>query len=326
MIFLITLIAALAILALSIIKTKAYNAENHMAEFSGEALLTAENAQAEKVTATAAARNSTWTKLLDINNEGLTENNYQAYTIDITVSNNTRDEVDDFYLKITFDSDTYLFSAWNGSLEFHQMCGGEVVDRVPDLREFVPENHILSTFTVDGDSMVVMRPGDYLIYTPSTSMNAMEMPIEPMEGTTPGFILYLPIGEPIEVLEVELYYSFNRMLTREPLFWVSMVILTVWLIVIINYAITSAQIRKYNIRHERDNEIINESIETFIGFIDAKDHYTNGHSKRVATYTKLIAKEFGYDDETLDQIYYVALLHDCGKIGVPDNILGSRAD
>lgn len=224
--------------------------------------------------------------------------------------------------KITFDSDTYLFSAWNGSLEFHQLSGGEVVDYVPDLREFVPEDHILSTFTVDGDSMVVMKAGEYLIYTPSTSMNAMEMPIEPLEGTTPGFILYLPIGEPIEVLEVELYYSFNRMLTREPLFWVSMVILTVWLIVIINYAITSAQIRKYNIRHERDNEIINESIETFIGFIDAKDHYTNGHSKRVATYTKLIAKEFGYDDETLDQIYYVALLHDCGKIGVPDNILG----
>ena len=85
---------------------------------------------------------------------------------------------------------------------------------------------------------------------------------------------------------------------------------------------TAAQLRKYNERHERDNVIINESIETFTGFIDAKDPYTNGHSKRVAVYTKCLAKEMGYEGEELDRIYYVALLHDCGKIGVPDSILG----
>nr|MCR5088241.1 HD-GYP domain-containing protein [Oscillospiraceae bacterium] len=41
-----------------------------------------------------------------------------------------------------------------------------------------------------------------------------------------------------------------------------------------------------------------------------------------AIYTRLIAKELGYSGEELDHIYYIALLHDCGKIGVPDNILG----
>jgi len=153
-------------------------------------------------------------------------------------------------------------------------------------------------------------------------MNALEMPIEALEATTPGFIMYMAIGEPIEGLEVELDYTFHRALTREPLFWVSMIILAVWLVALLNFAITSAQIRKYNVRHERDNEIINESIETFTGFIDAKDPYTNGHSKRVALYTKRIAKECGYYGEELDRIYYMALLHDCGKIGVPDSILG----
>ena len=96
----------------------------------------------------------------------------------------------------------------------------------------------------------------------------------------------------------------------------------VWLIALIIYIITSVQIRKYNERHERDNKIIRESIETFTGFIDAKDPYTNGHSKRVAEYTRMIAKECGYTGEELDRIYYTALLHDCGKIGVPDSILG----
>jgi HD-GYP domain-containing protein (c-di-GMP phosphodiesterase class II) len=42
----------------------------------------------------------------------------------------------------------------------------------------------------------------------------------------------------------------------------------------------------------------------------------------VAQFTKLIAAEYGYGGEDLDRIYYTALLHDCGKIGVPDNILG----
>ena len=88
------------------------------------------------------------------------------------------------------------------------------------------------------------------------------------------------------------------------------------------FIITSIQIKNYMERHERDNVIINESIETFTGFIDAKDPYTNGHSKRVAVYTRLIAEKFGYSEDELDRIYYVALLHDCGKIGIPDNILG----
>ena len=35
----------------------------------------------------------------------------------------------------------------------------------------------------------------------------------------------------------------------------------------------------------------------------------------------MIAKEMGYSGEELNRIYYIALLHDCGKIGIPDNIL-----
>lgn len=66
--------------------------------------------------------------------------------------------------------------------------------------------------------------------------------------------------------------------------------------------LSSAQIKKYNERHERDNVIIRESIETFTGFIDAKDPYTNGHSKRVADYTRMIAEKMGYDGEELDRV------------------------
>ena len=190
------------------------------------------------------------------------------------------------------------------------------------LREFDPAAYPLETVTVDGESFIDMKPGDYLVYHPSSTMNAMEMPIQPFEATTPGIIMYVAMGESIEDSQLELEYAFHRLFISEPLFWVSLAFLAVWLIALIIFAITSAQIRMYKERHERDNKIINESIETFTGFIDAKDPYTNGHSKRVALYTRLIAGEFGYEGEELDRIYYVALLHDCGKIGVPDSILG----
>jgi HD-GYP domain-containing protein (c-di-GMP phosphodiesterase class II) len=322
-IFLIALVVVILLFCVSVIKTTIYNHTKHFETFAGPELFSEEETKDEPVSVSAAPRSSTWTKAFDLNNEGITEHNYQAYTYDFFISNNTKDEVSEYTFKLTFSNGVFLASAWNGALEIHQnLTGGELVATVPDLRQFDPEDYALDIFTADGESFVSMKPGDYLIYYPSASMNAREMPLEPFEGTVPGIIMYIAIGEDIGESSLELDYMFHRLLTSEPLFWVSLVGLGIWLIALLNFAITSAQIRKYNERHERDNEIINESIETFTGFIDAKDPYTNGHSKRVAVYTKQLAKEFGYEGEELDRIYYVALLHDCGKIGVPDNILG----
>ena len=318
-----TFLLAILVLGGSVLKTQAYNHTRHHVVLAGPALFSAEASAAKEVTVNAVARSSTWSKAFDFHNEGITEHNYQAYTYDFTVSNNTRDQVADYSFKLTFRQDVYLMSAWNGALEVHQLTpGGETVSLVTDLREYVPEDHPLATFTVDGETLIAMKPGDYFIYHPSSSTNALEVPIEPYEGTIPGIILYVAIGEDIDDSILELSYTFHRLLTGEPLFWIAVAGLAIWLIALIISVITSLQIRQFEARHQRDNEIINESIETFTGFIDAKDPYTNGHSKRVATYTRLIAREFGYEGEELDRIYYIALLHDCGKIGVPDNILG----
>ena len=62
-------------------------------------------------------------------------------------------------------------------------------------------------------------------------------------------------------------------------------------------------------------------VQTLATTIDAKDTYTNGHSTRVANYSKEIARRFGYRDERLDDIYMMGLLHDIGKIGVPDTVI-----
>ena len=62
-------------------------------------------------------------------------------------------------------------------------------------------------------------------------------------------------------------------------------------------------------------------VQTLAAAIDAKDTYTNGHSGRVAEYSREIARRCGYSREAQDEIYMMGLLHDVGKIGVPDAVI-----
>ncbi|MBR4514036.1 MAG: HD-GYP domain-containing protein [Lachnospiraceae bacterium] len=64
-----------------------------------------------------------------------------------------------------------------------------------------------------------------------------------------------------------------------------------------------------------------EVMEALANTIDAKDKYTNGHSIRVAKYSRMISAKMGLDEETCENIYYMGLLHDIGKIGVPNEII-----
>jgi energy-coupling factor transport system substrate-specific component len=74
-------------------------------------------------------------------------------------------------------------------------------------------------------------------------------------------------------------------------------------------------------KQQENKMFIREMIEAFAKTIDMKDKYTNGHSTRVAEYTVMLAKELGYDEETVEKYYNIALLHDIGKIGVPPEVL-----
>ena len=66
-------------------------------------------------------------------------------------------------------------------------------------------------------------------------------------------------------------------------------------------------------------------VEALADAIDAKDTYTNGHSGRVATYAREIAHRYGYSAKKEKDIYMMGLLHDIGKIGIPDAIINKPA-
>jgi diguanylate cyclase (GGDEF)-like protein/putative nucleotidyltransferase with HDIG domain len=70
--------------------------------------------------------------------------------------------------------------------------------------------------------------------------------------------------------------------------------------------------------------IVLNTIYALAATVDAKDHYTYGHSKKVSRYASDIAGALGYSEERKSVIRTAGLLHDIGKIGVSDKILGKR--
>ena len=64
-----------------------------------------------------------------------------------------------------------------------------------------------------------------------------------------------------------------------------------------------------------------QMVTTLVNTIEAKDPYTNGHSNRVAMYAREIAVRAGKGKGYLQRLYYMSILHDIGKIGIPDRIL-----
>lgn len=66
---------------------------------------------------------------------------------------------------------------------------------------------------------------------------------------------------------------------------------------------------------------VQESIRALVGAIEAKDSYTRGHSDRVTQYARLTAEAMGMAGRDLDLIIRATILHDVGKIGVPEAVL-----
>ena len=84
--------------------------------------------------------------------------------------------------------------------------------------------------------------------------------------------------------------------------------------------------RTVELRHEKKRlqKFSMEVTKALVGTIDAKDKYTSGHSTRVAEYSRSLALALGKSQEEAENVYYAALLHDIGKIGVPDTIINKK--
>lgn len=90
-------------------------------------------------------------------------------------------------------------------------------------------------------------------------------------------------------------------------------------------ALAYRRIRKYqksdNESRERLKNLNTNILRSLAYTIDAKDRYTSGHSQRVADYSLAIARRMGKSEEEQKIIYFAGLLHDVGKIRVPEEVI-----
>lgn len=113
----------------------------------------------------------------------------------------------------------------------------------------------------------------------------------------------------------------NYTLYEHPSFKFFMTVMLVGTIMLIAYIIITIREQKSKAEQERMLTLFEEVVLAFSKVIDAKDGYTNGHSRRVAIYTREMARALNFSETDITMTYGVALLHDVGKIAVPDLIL-----
>ena len=121
--------------------------------------------------------------------------------------------------------------------------------------------------------------------------------------------------------EIEVSFVKPKKFIEYPIFWVIIVIISLLAIAGINIFFIRRRIKKAVEREKEYKAITIESIEAIARTIDVKDSYTNSHSIRVGHFSRIIAEELGMEGDDLENLYYIALLHDIGKIGIPDAIL-----
>lgn len=249
---------------------------------------------------------------------------------EMVVTNNTSDTVLDWKAKLRVPEEMYVNNTWNGSFEFHQnvMAGNEKVQTL-NLAEYSRFDIILDGYMAHVGPMIALHEGDYFVYYPNTDMN--EMPIPPKQadsnregGVRIGFIMYIQDRDIDYIADFsvgEIRYQLQTSVFKSPFFWVLLGFSIVWLVCIASTIAVNMNTKRFIEQRKRDEKAVEQMMQTFVNFIEAKDPSTSGHSLRVAEYSKMLAEKLGFYEDECNQVYCISLMHDCGKIYIPDEIL-----
>ncbi len=259
---------------------------------------------------------------------------YVGTIYEIVVANNSSDTLSDWEMTLYMPEDLLINNSWNGELEYHQYTAENERVQFIDLADYSKYDITLDYFMDSVGPMVPMNKGDYFIYHPDTDMH--EMPIaaaNPDSGGTQasvrvGFITYIadkPLDYVADFSHGEFRYHLKTVIFRNPLFWVFLGLFLCWLVCFLATIIYKINIRRLVEQNKRDEQIIEQTMRTFVNFIEAKDPNTKGHSLRVAQYSAMLAERLGFSAEECKHVYYIALMHDCGKLYIPDGILTKPA-
>lgn len=142
-----------------------------------------------------------------------------------------------------------------------------------------------------------------------------------LKGGKYKFHLY--VLDEYEQMSNQIEISFNKTKHIYEHVWFVVLVIFLALFVLVGSVVLYFRRKvKQSIKRQLEyKKITLESIEAIARTIDVKDSYTNGHSRRVGYYSREIAKAMGLDEKQVENIFYTALLHDIGKIGIPISII-----
>ncbi len=264
-----------------------------------------------------------------VSNDHFLDRKCVAYIYDVSLSNISKSELTDWKLTVTMNDAAYINSAWCGKVVINQASSGE--SQLIDLRDYKLSDINLDYVQADGDLMIPLAPGDTFEYLPNPDV--FEMPLDSVNYrseseksiATIGFIVYFPsdewAGKEPTITNLSIDYHLSYKLIRSPYVWALILAVLIWIMSGFIMLFTEIKTRQFEKQRAKDELIINETMHTFTGFIDAKDPYTRGHSMRVAEYSRKIAEQLNMSEEECENVYRVAQLHDSGKIGIPEGIL-----
>ena len=175
-------------------------------------------------------------------------------------------------------------------------------------------------YTIKDDTLTIREP--YKGETVNSQIFDLDYTVEPMSYRTFGCIMYTSKLFYPESAVINLEFTPHIMVSQIPVVRAIQIFLFAFAMSMISVLIT-IYIRQgeYRTRERKDKEFIEKTLLLFANTIEAKDSYTKGHSLRVAIYSMELAQRMGLSEAEQEIVYYCAILHDVGKVGIPDSIL-----
>ncbi|MCM1024084.1 MAG: HD-GYP domain-containing protein [Prevotella sp.] len=249
---------------------------------------------------------------------------------EMLVINNSADTLSDWTAVVYIPEDMSVNNTWNGDFEFHQgvRSGSEAVQTL-NLSEYTRYDITLDNCITSVGAMVPLYEGDYFVYYPNPDMG--EMPIPPKKENSDkdssvriGFIMYIDhrtVDYVADFSQGEIRYHMHTSVLKNPFFWLMCVLTVIWISCMLAMIIIKLNLKRFIEQKKRDEKALEQIMQTFVNFIEAKDPSTMGHSLRVAKYSRMLAEKMGFSEDECFRMYCISLMHDCGKIYIPDAIL-----
>ena len=144
----------------------------------------------------------------------------------------------------------------------------------------------------------------------------------PHENRTFGCIMYTE--EDYVPQRYTINYSIKKSLRKSKVFALLALVTFAYLVYLITSSIYIFKIKMLKREEKLNRKMIEQSLRLFANTIEIKDEYTKGHSQRVSQYAKKLAEKMNLQRKQIEVIYYAAILHDIGKIIIPNTILNKK--